>query len=290
MKRALLFLIAIGFVTVPLATAQTAHAQTGGNTTAANETVQNLREKLQNRSQRIDELEQQKSDLQTKVVSLNSQIQKLEFRNEQAKKNTGFTTREAQELKSMGAWNPYDDEPAFLIFVASENGGLYQYVGPGNGEHSFNGMGAWTRVLGGDVTLLGNVTVTLKYSPDGVAMEHVFSSTTALSKIRQLVDKVNKPGTRHAWEQWNNEKRQSAETTERSTIGLTSVGVLGLMFLAAWVESKNHILNRRRRQRKESVTKSSLDGKSQSRFWNLVLRIPILKRIGVWWIKRRMMQ
>lgn len=290
-----MMVLVFGFVAGPLAAAQTAQADPVNNTTSVNETVQQLRQELQNRSERIDELENRKAELETKVVSQNSRIQKLEFKLEQSRKNTGFSPSEAQKLRSIGAWDPYDDEPALVIAVDRGFGPVvYQYLGPGNGKgkDSFHGQGAWVEIAKienpDEVRKEGNFTFSLRWAPPGMKTSYTVTSMAEYqTKITKLEDKLNSPEGFIAWSQFNNKKRQDAETFEERVIFLSlGVGAV-VVYGAAWVESKNHILNQRRRKRKRSQHTSNLDGKRRSRFWGIVLRIPLIRRVRVWWIKRR---
>lgn len=105
-----------------------------------NKTIQRLRD-------RITGLEEKNSRLKTKVVSKNGEIQKLKFRLNQSEKETGFSTGQAERMKELGAWDPETNAPALIITRDLGFGPIvYQYVGPGNGGHSFNGQRAWKEV------------------------------------------------------------------------------------------------------------------------------------------------
>lgn len=262
-----------------LAVAVPAQADTGRATTANNSTAAELRERLDDLRQDNRRLKNKNAELKTRVVSLKGRKEKLEDRLSQSNKQTNFAGAETQRLKEMGAWDPYKNEPAFLIWVESEEGGLYQYVGPGNGEHSFNGMNAWTQVLGGDATLLGNVTVELRYAPEGIEKEHTFQSTNAIPKIRQLATKMNQPQTWQAWARWNNQQRHRAETTEMGTMGVTGAGVLVLMFGAMFVESRKDILKNYAKKQNAKRQAAALDRRQYSRLYDL----PVIGRVVRWY-------
>lgn len=275
MNRTILALLALGIVAAPLAVSDTAHAQAGGSNATTNETVSQLRERVQT-------LESENAELKAEVVSKNGRIQKLEFQLQQSKQSNEFTGRDATQLKDIGAWDPHNDRPAFLIWIESEDGGLYQFVGPGNGAHSFNGMRAWSRVLGGDARLLGNVTVELKYAPEGIEETQVYRSTRALSEIRVLVNKMNKPQTRLAWERWNNERRHSAEQQERGTMGVVGAVMLGLFGLGAFIESRKGIVADRSAWKFGRLQSAALDRRRYSRLDDVPVIGGVIRQIREW--------
>lgn len=289
MNRGVAAVIVLGVVLTPLAASQPVHAADASGTTANNSTVQELRQELQAANETIDQLRQdrqrlrnEKSDIQTQLVSKNGRIQKLEFQLNQSNQQSGFSGAKSSQLKQLGAWDPYKNQPAFLVWVESEDGGLYQFVGPGNGQHSFNGMNAWTRVLGGDAQLLGNITVDLKYAPKGIEETQVYPSTNALTEIRQLVSKVNRPATRTAWERWNNDRRHGAETTESGTVVVMSVVVFGLMGGAMYVESRKDVLKNHSMWAKRKQQAAALDRHRMSSFETVPVVGRVVKKVREW--------
>lgn len=278
MKRALVAVLLLGLAVAPLAASEPVQAQSGATTATNNSTVEQLRE-------RVQELENKNADLRAEVVSKNSRIQKLEFQLEQSEKSDQFSGAEASQLKKIGAWNPYEGEPAFAMWVDSEDGGLYQYVGPGNGEHSFNGMEAWSRVLSGDVTLAGNITIDLLYSPPDMKEEIVIESglnSNAGAEIRQLIDRLNRPATRLAWEQWNNDRRNQAESTENSTTGVVGVVMLTLFGLGAFIESRKDIVKSRSGWKFGRQQSAALDRQRYSRLEDTPVIGWIIRKIREW--------
>lgn len=247
MKRlALAAIILLYALTVPagLTAAQSNSTQ---NAMANNSTVQDFRESLDEKNQKI-------ADLETQVVQKNSRIQRLEFQLEESNTRNGFSQREVESLRELGAWNSDTNQTAFMMWVDSESGGLYVFVGPGNGGHSFNGMNAWTRVLGGDITLAGNITFTLPYAPEGINKDQNIENglnSNAAAELQQLIESFNQPETRQAWERYNNEKRQKAESEDLQSSILSHLAVLGIGVFLMLVESRRHIFWGRREKKKE---------------------------------------
>jgi hypothetical protein len=234
--------------------------------TANNSTVEDLRERLQQKNATIDEKNQAISDLETQVVEKNARIQELEFQLEQANTTDGFTAREAESLKEVGAWNEETNQPAFMLWVDSEDGGLYVFVGPGNGHHSLNGMTAWQKVVGGDISIAGNITFSLPYAPEGIDKEQKIVNgldSNAAAEIRQLIERFNQPKTRQAWERWNNEQRQSAESKSLQSAILSHSAILGVGFFLMFIESRKHILFNRRKDKQEQEQRAFFQGEDE---------------------------
>jgi len=172
-------------------------------------------------------------------------------------------------MKELGAWNPYENEPALIISLDRGFGPVvYQYVGPGNGGHSFNGQNAWTEVAkpNEEVRKEGNFSFSLEYALPGMNTTYTVGSFGEYrTKITELENQMNTPVGYTAWGRWNNQQRQSAERFEGGSV-LVGIGIallfgLGLM----WVESQRHILYNRRRTKQDRQTRSFFSGGSSSR-------------------------
>lgn len=242
----------------------------GGDVWNAAEELQSnneTNETIEKQRQKIKELQNENSRLKTKIVAKNGEIQKLEFRLNQSEKQTGFSVGQSERMREMGAWDPEEKEPA-LVIVRDHGFGpvVYQYVGPNNGQHSFNGQSAWVEVAKPEeeVRKAGNFSFSLMWTLPGQNKTHTVSSFGEYRTLnRDLENKLNSPAGFTAWSRWNNEQRQSAESFRSQTLLLGLVVIAGLMYGAAWVESKqNLVLDRRKRKKKRSQA-NRLDGQNR---------------------------
>lgn len=261
-------------VLVVLTPATGSAAAVGGSawtgTTPENETASNASDtsEEQRLRDRISDLKDKNSRLKTKIVELEGTIQKLEFRLNQSKKDTGFSVDQAKRMKEMGAWNPHENHPAMLIVLDHGFGPVvYQYVGPGNGDESFNGMDAWTEVAKPEqkVRKIGSFTFSLTWTLPGMQTTYNVSSFTEYRVTnKKLKTKLNTPAGFTAWARWNNKQRQGAETFRGGTL----IAGLGFALLvggaAAWMESRSGYVLSLRQNRKLADQGHKVSGVTQS--------------------------
>lgn len=241
-----------------------------------NTTVERLRSQ-------VKDLRNENSQLKTKVVSLNGQVQKLQFRQNQSNKETGFSPEMAQRLREMGAWDSEKKVPA-LVIVRDQGFGpvVYQFVGPGNGDVGFNGQDAWIEVAKptADVRYEGQFSFTLRWIPPG--MERRYNTTSFADyrgKTRTIANQLNTPAGFTAWSRWTNEQRHSAESFRGRTVLSTFVIGLALVAGAMWIESKQHLVLSWRKDRKQEGLADQMDRRYRPQIRRVLRSIPVLGRL-----------
>lgn len=184
--------------------------------------------------QRIKTLEQKNAELEQKLVTRKGRIQKLEYRLNQTGKGNQFSDWMKAEMREIGAWNPYDDKPAWMIVL---NDRVIYFVGKGNGQHSPNGKRAWATWITFEEA--GTTNATLPYGPDDMKKEWTFKTgfkhTDTVTKIKQLVARVNSPATWDNAYRYTNDRLHAKKTTFKGTIGFLLGGFMLVFLLGMWV-------------------------------------------------------
>jgi cell division protein FtsB len=202
----------------------------------------------------VDELEQENADLRAENTNLESEIEELEFEVEQGGE---FPAPMAQRMNQTGAVDPQTGEPALVVIRETRFFPIvYQYVGPENGQHSFNGRNAWIRVAESEeaqrqVEGEGSFTFSVEYANPGMNTTYTAQSMGEYHRIlREIQGEMNTPQGYTSYTYWTNQQRQGAESI-RSGLWLTVVvGLVGVAWGAAQYESKHHSFERRREERR----------------------------------------
>lgn len=240
------------------ATAQETPEACAGNVT--NDTIRSL-------CDRVEALEQRNSNLKSNVSSLQEQKIKLEHELE-----TTESYNVTQELEAMGAMHPDREGLGLLVFRiqdptadnATAKYGLFQYVGPENGEVSLGGYDAYTRIeleKTNEENKLSPLTIQLVYTPEGIAANHTFGVSDAETQLRLLEGRFNREASFFAWTRWNNNERQSAEQTESRAVYLYGAGTLLVGILGVFAESRLKIVTKRRQKKEQRAAAAHLDGR-----------------------------
>ncbi|QCC60250.1 bZIP transcription factor [Natrinema thermotolerans] len=269
MKRVLAALLALSLLTPAAVAADTAEDCTGE---VGNATVDDLCDRVESLEETNDELSDENVELEREVAELETELND----------SRGFPPAMKEEMKAMGAWNPYEDEPATII--VRETGFfpmVYQYVGPGNGDANgiggentggnFNGMNAWKRVAEAEqaknqIENNGTFSFSIEY---GLAGMNTTYTANTMGEYEATLDNLerdlNTPQGFAAWADWENDNRQSAETW--STVGLVggAAAIVGVGIASAHIESRVGIVSRRQQKKKrEKVTKQAAGAQKPS--------------------------
>jgi hypothetical protein len=263
-RTAITVIVLLHLLALPAAVSAAPDNDTG-NVTANNSTVEQLRERLHEKNQTVQNLRSKRSQLKTKVTNLQGRIQNLEYQLNSSGSSGSFPSWMATQMKRNGAWNPYNNEPAWYIIRNDE---IWYFVGEKNGDHSPNGMRAWATWFTFEEA--GGYSEEAPYSPDAVngtlTFQTGFQATGAKAAIRSKVSRLNTPRTFGAYQEWNNRQRNQAETTGRNTwIGIGSLFLVGI-YGAMWVESKRKLIQDRQ-ERKEIARQMGFMGVRRESNW-----------------------
>jgi hypothetical protein len=263
--------LGVGLVPAPVAGQQVCDDPTN-ETIQNNTTVRDLCQRLGNISDERAEFRRKAIDRQDRITELRSEKTRLQNQLEEAEDRVDVEDQARQD----GAWHPdvQKDQIATLVLrvqrpgsdAAGQRFGLFQYVGPGNGQYDFNADGrkAWTEIpiqQAGD-TPLGPVRIELEYALPGMNRTYEFSQANAKTEIQRLENRMNSPEGYMAWTSWvNREYNETKQLNLGSQLGATMVSVL-LGLLGIMWEAKNgrvrRWLNRRKRSRSAEATYTDL--------------------------------
>lgn len=219
------------------------------NETISNETVKELCTELDQSQQNVSDLKTDNANLRGEISDLEERVESLEY---QANNAEGFPNWMAEDMREMGAYDPYQNEPAFMIM---QNSQILIYVGEENGEHSPNGLNAWDTFLTFEEAGTTNITISDQYYVrDGMQDEWTiktgFNSEGQKAKLERLVNQFNHPRTFFAYSEWNNQKRQQKENFRTQSLVGGLLALIGMLYAGIWIESENDIRKDRKKARK----------------------------------------
>lgn len=231
-----------------------------------NATIETLCDRVEALENETAALEERNSELRTDKAALEGELQELEY---QLNNTDGFSSEMTNRMKEIGAWDPYADSPALIL--TRETGFfpiIYQYVGPGNGEHSFNGMNAWERVAEPEeaesqIESEGSFSFTIMYGTPGMNTTYTADSMGEYRRtVAEITAEMNSQAGFAAWANWNNDRRQSAESTSTRIWYSVALLFVGGLYGAARVESSTGILEKRLAKNESKTVATQFDGRT----------------------------
>ena len=239
---------------------------------------------------RIDELEEENSRLSAENTDLASENQELRY---QLNNDEGFPDAMTRRMNQTGAWDLKKGEPSIFIVRGSSFPVMAQYVGPGNGERDLGIQGpeSWEVLVkqedltsGGELGQVFPITFDLVYSNPGMNKTYTVESMAEYRRtVQELQDEMNTPEGYASYAQWNNDQRQSAESTGSWVWWTVALGVVGVFWGGLKYESVNQPMQRRREERRKERVGGQMNAfggtistKEQLLYYGEKYRVPIV--------------